>query len=156
MPSRAAPRSTGRASSASCGVANRSRGMRVGRMEWVGSFEAYIRRSADLLVEGWTVDDDDPLTPPAQALYAAGSGRGIERLDRLVAIERELWWTERAAHNTSRLSPSRRLPVYLNAIDPPALAAEAALQAVETLALASEVPQPRERGVRCREVLEIR
>ena len=44
--------------------ANRSLGRSLGRIEWVGSLEAYIRRSADLLLEGWTLDHDCPLSPP--------------------------------------------------------------------------------------------
>ena len=32
--------------------ANRSLGRSLGRIEWVGSLEVYIRRSADLLLEG--------------------------------------------------------------------------------------------------------
>ena len=48
--------------------ANRSAGHgRSGRIEWVGSLEAYIRRSADLLLDGWTLDDDGPFGA-AQAL----------------------------------------------------------------------------------------
>jgi hypothetical protein len=123
--------------------ANRSVARGVGRIEWIGSLEAYIRRSAELLVEGWTADDADPLTPPQPV---SGSGRGIPRLDRLLAIERELWRAERAAHNTSRLTPSRRLPVYLNAIEAPALASDAAGDALATAALAATVPSAREHG----------
>jgi hypothetical protein len=124
--------------------ANRSVARRVGRIEWIGSLEAYIRRSAELLVEGWTSDDADPLTPPQSA--SGPDGRDMPRLDRLFTIERELWSAERAAHNTSRLTPSRRLPVYLNAIDAPALASDAARDALGTATLAATVPPPREHG----------
>jgi hypothetical protein len=124
--------------------ANRSVARRVGWIEWIGSLEAYIRRSAELLVDGWTADDADPLTPP-QAAYGT-EGRDMSRLDRLFTIERELWSAERAAHNTSRLTPSRRLPVYLNAIEAPALASDAARDALGTAALAATVPPPRKHG----------
>ena len=98
--------------------ANRSLGRSLGRIEWAGSLEAYIRRSADLLLEGWTLDDDCPLSPPKH-LYGGKTGRSNRRLSALAAIERRLWEDERAAHSTARLSRSKRLPVYLNAIDAP-------------------------------------
>ena len=125
--------------------ANRSVARRIGRIEWVGSLEAYIRRSAELLVDGWTADSDDPLTPP-QSVGGDGDGLAVLRLDRLLAADRWLWSAERAAHNTSRLTPSRRLPVYLNAIEMPALASEAAGAAVATAAVAATVPPPRRHG----------
>ena len=124
--------------------ANRSVARRTGRIEWIGSLEAYIRRSAELLVDGWTADSASPLTPP-QTAYCS-EGRDMPRLDRLLAIERELWTVERAAHTTSRLSPSRRLPVYLNAIEAPALASDAAGDALGTAALAATVPPLRKHG----------
>src|SRR6478735_7680861 len=123
--------------------ANRSIARRIGPIEWIGSLEAYIRQSAELLLDGWTVDSADPLTPPQPE---PGSGCDTPRFGRLLAIERELWRAERAAHNTSRLTPSRRLPVYLNAIEAPALASDAAGDALGTAALAATVPPPRKHG----------
>jgi Domain of unknown function (DUF6745) len=124
--------------------ANRSLGRSLGRVEWAGSLEAYIRRSAELLLEGWTVDDDGPLSPPKQ-VWVGSVGRSHGRLVQLAAVERELWEAERAAHTSARLSPSRRLPVYLNAIEPPSRISSAALAALSAAALAAKDPQPRGR-----------
>ena len=124
--------------------ANRSLGRSLGRIEWAGSLEAYIRRSADLLLEGWTLDHDGPLSPPKH-LYGGKSGRSIRRLSELAAIERRLWDDERAAHSTARLNPAKRLPVYLNAIDAPSTIAAAAQLALEAEATAASTPAARER-----------
>jgi hypothetical protein len=70
----------------------------------------------ELLLEGWTVDDDGPLSPPRQ-VWAGSVGQSHRRLDALDGIDRGLWETERAAHTAARLSSTRRLPVYLNAIE---------------------------------------
>ena len=125
--------------------ANRSLGRSLGRIEWAGSLEAYIRRSADLLLEGWTLDDDCPLSPPKH-VYGGEAGRSNRRLSALAAIERRLWEDERAAHSTARLSRSKRLPVYLNAIDAPSTAADAALLALQAEATAATTPAARERA----------
>ena len=125
--------------------ANRSLGRSLGRIEWVGSLEAYIRRSADLLLEGWTLDHDGPLSPPKH-LYGGKTGRSNRRLSALAAIERRLWEDERAAHSTARLSRSKRLPVYLNAIDAPSTVAHAALLALDAEATAATTPAARERA----------
>ena len=125
--------------------ANRSLGRSLGRIEWAGSLEAYIRRSADLLLEGWTLDHDCPLSPPKH-LSGGETGRSNRRLSALAAIERRLWEDERAAHSTARLSRSKRLPVYLNAIDAPSTIAHAALLALEAEATAATTPAPRERA----------
>jgi hypothetical protein len=122
--------------------ANRSVARKLGRFEWIGSLEAYIRHAADLLVDGWS--SDDPLGPPEPTW--GGDGVDVRRLDWLSRVERELWRAEREAHNTSRLTPSRRLPVYLNAIDALALASEAAREALDTAALAATAPTPRKHG----------
>ena len=111
----------------------------------MGSLEAYIRRSADLLLEGWTLDDDGPLSPPKH-LYGGKTGRSNRRLSALAAIERRLWEDERAAHSTARLSRSKRLPVYLNAIDAPSTVADAALLALDAEATAATTPAARERA----------
>jgi hypothetical protein len=124
--------------------ANHSIGRRLGRVEWIGSLDAYIRYTADLLVAGWTADYDDPLSPQ-QAPFWSG-GREIRRLFSLVQIERRLWEHERAAHSTSRLARAKRLPVYLNALEAPAFAADAAHQAHRMAALAATVPPPRQHG----------
>ena len=125
--------------------ANRSLGRSLGRIEWVGSLEAYIRRSADLLLEGWTLDHDGPLSPPKH-LYGGKTGRSNRRLSALAAIERRLWEDERAAHSTARLSRSKRLPVYLNAIDAPSTVAHAAQLALDAEATAATTPAARERA----------
>ena len=64
-------------------------------------------------------------------VYGGEAGRSNRRLSALDAIERRLWEDERAAHSTARLSRSKRLPVYLNAIDAPSTAADAALLALD-------------------------
>jgi hypothetical protein len=91
--------------------ANRPLGRSLGRVEWAGSLEAYICRSADLLLEGWTPDDDGPLTPPKQ-VWARSVGRSHRRLDALEAIERRMWETERAAHTSPSepVAAAARLP----------------------------------------------
>jgi hypothetical protein len=124
--------------------ANRSLGRSLGRVEWAGSLEAYIRRSAELLLEGWTVDDDGPLSPQKQ-VWVGSVGQRHRRLNQLDVIERGLWEAERAAHTSARLSPSRRLPVYLNAIEPPSRISSAALAALHAAELAAKDPQPRRR-----------
>ena len=96
------------------------------------------------MVEGWTLDDDGPLSP--KHVRARAGGRDFARLHSLTAIERGLWETERGAHSTARLSPSRRLPVYLNAIEAPSTAAGAATGAVEAAEMAAKRTEPRERG----------
>jgi hypothetical protein len=121
--------------------ANRRLGRSLGTIEWLGSLEAYIRRSADLMLEGWTLDDDGPLSPP-QRLYGRHSTRH-ERLERLAAIEHGLWAAERAAHTTARLTRSKRLPVYLNAIEAPSTASNAALLAIDAAKTAATTPAPR-------------
>ena len=86
--------------------ANRALGRTLGRIEWAGSLEAYIRRSADLMVEGWTLDDDGPLSPPKHVRARAGAAVTLPA----VTADRDragLWENERAAHSTARLSPSR-------------------------------------------------
>ena len=55
----------------------------------------------------------------ARGFWTRADGRSNRRLSALAAIERRLWEDERAAHSTARLSPSKRLPVYLNAIEAP-------------------------------------
>ena len=124
--------------------ANRSLGRSLGRIEWVGSLERYIRRTADLVLEGWTLDDVGPLTPPKRT-WAGRGGRDHPRLGTLVSIEQELWEAERAAHSTARLSRARRLPVYLNAVEAPAWAAQAAQDALDAAALAASRPTARKR-----------
>ncbi len=125
--------------------ANRRLGRSLGRIEWVGSLEAYIRRSAELMLDGWTVDDEGPLSPP-ERFWSRVDGRTVRRLDLLVAFERHFWASERAAHSTARLSRSKRLPVYLNAIEAPDLAADAADSALEAEATAAVRPARREHG----------
>ena len=90
------------------------------------------------------------------AVGGGGGGRDVRRLDRLLAVERELWRAERAAHNTSRLTPSRRLPVYLNAIEAPALASDAAGDALGTAALAATRAAAARARLRDGELLEVR
>ena len=125
--------------------ANRRLGRNLGRIEWVGSPAAYIRRSAELMLDGWTVDDESPLTPP-ERFWSRVDARTVRRLDLLVTFERHFWASERAAHSTARLSRSRRLPVYLNAIEAPDLAADAADSALEADATAAVRPARREHG----------
>jgi len=125
--------------------ANRRFGRGLGRIEWVGSLEAYIRRSAELMLDGWTVAEEGPLSPPERFWWGV-DGRVVRRLDLLNAIERQFWVGERAAHSTARLSRSRRLPVYLNAIEAPDLAADAADSALEAEATAAVRPARREHG----------
>jgi hypothetical protein len=103
-----------------------------------------MRGSAELLLAGWTIDDDGPLSPPKQ-VWTGSVGRDHRRLVALDGIEGGLWQTERAAHTTARLTPSRRLPVYLNALEPPSRASSAALAAASVAALAAERSQPRKR-----------
>ncbi len=123
--------------------ANRRLGRRLGRIEWAGSLDAYIRRSADLMVDGWTVDSAGPLTPPARMGWTTYHSQ--TRLQRLTSIERRLWRDERSAHGTARLPRSRRLPVYLNALDEPELASSAADDALAAAARAARKPQSRRR-----------
>lgn len=122
--------------------ANRRLGRNLGRIEWAESLDAYIRRSAALLREGWTVDSDGPLAPPT---YVGRLDGPQTRLDRLVAIERRLWDDERSAHGTARLPRSRRLPVYLNALDEPERASLAARAARAAAVGAGQKPEPRRR-----------
>src|SRR5262245_35417838 len=122
---------------------NRSVGRDLGRIEWSGSLAAYIRRTADLVLEGWTIDDQGPLSPPLLTLYGSG-GRG-GRLETLPWVEQQLWTDERSAHSGARLTPSRRLPVYLNAIDAPQTCSSAALLAVDAARTAATTPEPRTR-----------
>jgi hypothetical protein len=56
-----------------------------------------------------------------------------------------MWEAERAAHTSARLSPSQRLPVYLNSIEPPSRVTSSALAALSAAALAAKDPQPRKR-----------
>jgi hypothetical protein len=123
--------------------ANRSLARGLGRIEWAGSLEAYIRGSAELLLDGWTLDFDGPLSP---AGGADGSDVGGPRLELLRRIEDGLWSSERAAHTSSRLSPKKRLPVHLNALDQPQLAAAASRHALAAAAKAARQPNPRRPG----------
>jgi hypothetical protein len=118
-------------------------GRSLGRVEWLGSLESYIRRSADLMLEGWTLDGDGPLSPPHRVY--GGGGRGHGRLERLTTIEWEQWRAVRAAHRTAVLSRSKRLPVYLNAIEAPSTASNAALSALSAAETAATTPPPRAR-----------
>ena len=123
--------------------ANRALGRNLGRVEWSGSLQAYIRRSADLMLEGWTIDYVGPLSPPLDA--PATWTRDHGRLSALAAIEHTLWSNERAAHSTARLTPSKRLPVYLNAIERPEFATSAAGEALDAATLAGQPLERRER-----------
>src|SRR5262245_23494006 len=76
--------------------ANRSLGRRLGRIEWIGSLEAYIRQTADAMVDGWTLDTDYPVALP-ERYWGVGGPSGLTTLTRL---EDNLWATERAAHAT--------------------------------------------------------
>jgi hypothetical protein len=134
--------------------ANRGLGRSLGRIEWASSLEAYIRRSADLLLEGWTLDHDSPLSPPKH-LHGGESGRSVRRLSALAGIERRLWEDERAAHSTARLSRSKRLPVYLNAIDAPSTAADAAFARAGSRGDGGGDPGGTGAAFRRREVLEM-
>jgi Domain of unknown function (DUF6745) len=123
---------------------NRSFGRKLGRIEWVGSLRAFIWRSAELMLEGWTPDYEGPLSPPGH-FYGTGVG-GHARLRGLAQIERTLWERERAAHSTARLSPAKRLPVYLNALEPPDFAASAATEALSAEQAAAQTPASRARN----------
>jgi hypothetical protein len=69
------------------------------------------------------------------------------RLDALASIEHVLWSNERAARSTALRSLSKRLPVYLNAIEAPEFATRAAVEAVDAGALAAQTLEPRERAL---------
>src|SRR5580765_5296161 len=74
--------------------ANRRLGRNLGRIAWVGSPAAYIRRSAELMLDGWTVDDESPLSPP-ERFWSRVDGRAVRRLDLLATIDRHFWVSER-------------------------------------------------------------
>src|SRR5262249_37393806 len=105
--------------------ANRPLGRRLGRTGGVGSFDAYIRGRAGLVGGGWTLDSDYLVAPPD---WSATGWAGADKaaLRRLIMGERRLWEADRGSHATARLTPTKRLPVYLNAIGEPALASVAA------------------------------
>src|SRR5262245_53784865 len=80
--------------------ANRRLGRGLGRIEWIGSLESYIRHTAEAMVDGWTVDDDYPVAAPDGSWRWSTTDSGS--LARLVSIEDRLWASERAAHSTAR------------------------------------------------------
>jgi len=120
--------------------ANRKVGRPLGQVEWVESLEGYLRRVAGLMLDGWTVDDDHPLTP-RERIVSAASGR----LERLLGLEGEIWNDEFSAHRGNRLSRGKRLVVYLNAVEEPASAARAAVCALQAAEEAARRPEPRAR-----------
>ena len=131
--------------------ANRSLGRGLGRIEWAGSFPAFIRRSADLMVDGWTIDCGDPLES-GNRVWDSGSKRWgperrqrVQRLERLREIERQLWRAELSAHSTARLTKRQRLPVYLRALEQPAFASESADELLVAAKWATRTPEPRAR-----------
>ena len=123
--------------------ANRRLGRGLDRIEWLGSFESYIRYTADRMVEGWTVDDEYPVAAPDGYWHSAGSSSSA--LESLTRIDDLMWESERAAHRTARLTPSQRLPVYLNAITKPALASRLAGVALSAASTAARTPAARAR-----------
>jgi hypothetical protein len=125
--------------------ANRSLGRKLGRIEWIGSLEAYIRQTAGAMVDGWTLDTDYPVAPP-ERWWDVRSDLEPKGLAALVAVENRLWGVERGAHATARLTKSKRLPVHLNAIEQPSFASVMARRALGAEANALETPRPRERG----------
>jgi hypothetical protein len=130
--------------------ANRTLGRKLGHVEWSGSFAAYIRRTADLMIEGWTVDLDDPLDS-RNTIWEQPTWFPWERdepsrpLERLRDVEQQLWALEYSAHSTARLTKTKRLPVYLRAIERPALAADASRDLLVAAKCAAKPPPPRER-----------
>src|SRR5262245_25772681 len=65
--------------------ANRRLGRKLGRIEWIGSLEGYIREAAESMIDGWTLDTDYPVAAPERFWRgrADGEPNGLAVLTRV-------------------------------------------------------------------------
>ena len=122
--------------------ANRAVGRSLGPISWSGSLPAFVRTSADLVLDGWTMEDEGPLSP-SHSVYDVGYEDRFAPIASLELTENRLWEIERSAHSTARLTRSQRLPVWLYAIESPSFASASATLAINAEAMANEAQEPR-------------
>jgi hypothetical protein len=84
--------------------ANRRLGRKLGRIEWFGSYEAYIGRADRAIAKGWTLDNEYPFAEPGE-FDGCWREREVDSLARLHWAETEIWNWELAAYAKRKRAP---------------------------------------------------
>jgi hypothetical protein len=111
--------------------ANRSLGRRLGRIEWLGSYEAYIVRTAEAIADGWKLDAEYPFAGPPR-WFGEIHASDVGSLETLSSAEEAIWW--HAASMATAVTERKRFPVDLSSVPEPQRASGVARDALNAAA----------------------